>query len=60
MGTHMVTANTDHSMRIWQFKTQEPLMILHGHHDLVSGAQFLNDSTVVSSSWDCSVMVHKI
>jgi len=50
----------DHSLRVWDFQTCKPEIILTGHKDLVSGGAFINDNTIVSSSWDLRVMIWKI
>ena len=55
--TLIVTANEDHSLRVWDMYTQEALCILAGHTGLVSCGAFLNSNTIVSSSWDQKIMV---
>lgn len=50
----------DHSLRIWDFNTHQPEIILTGHRDNVSGGAFIDQNTIVSSSWDLKVMIWKI
>lgn len=57
---YMLSCCEDHSLRIWDFETHKCKALLSGHHDLVSGGVFLNKDTVVSSSWDCRVMIWKV
>ena len=55
----MLSCCEDHSMRLWDYQTCEAKIILTGHRDNVSGAAFINENVVVSSSWDLRVMVWK-
>lgn len=34
-GKHLLSTNEDHSLRLWDYETYEPLLIFSGHHDIV-------------------------
>lgn len=56
---HVLSCCEDHSLRLWDYQSLEPLIIFTGHRDNVSGAAFINSNTCVSSSWDLRVMLWK-
>lgn len=56
----LLTCCEDHSLRIWDPKTQKPLALFAGHTDFVTGGIFLNDRTVVSVSWDLRIRVWNV
>jgi WD40 repeat protein len=57
---HVLSCCEDHSLRVWDYNTFQPKIILTGHRDNVSGGAFVNENTIVSSSWDLRVMIWKI
>ena len=56
----MLSSCEDHSLRVWDYHTYKPEIILTGHRDNVSGGVFLNENTIASSSWDLRVNLWKI
>lgn len=52
---YMLSSSEDHSIYLWLNETMQPDHILAGHTDLCSGATFLSDNTIVSSSWDGTI-----
>ena len=59
-GKYLLTGCEDHSLRVWDYATGESKFLLSGHKDVVSGGSFLNQDTIVSSSWDMTVKIWKI
>lgn len=57
---NLITGCEDHSLRVWDYASGEAKYLLSGHKDVVSGGSFLNNDTIVSSSWDMSVKIWKI
>lgn len=57
---YLITGCEDHSLRVWDYETGQAKHLLSGHHDVVSGGCFLNDDTIISSSWDMTVKIWKI
>lgn len=57
---YLITGCEDHSLRVWDYQTGKAQHLLSGHHDVVSGGAFLNQDTLVSSSWDMTVKIWKI
>ena len=55
-----VTACEDHSLRIWDMETAKGLYLLAGHHDFAVAADFLNENTLLSASWDQTINFWKI
>jgi len=52
-GTRIATASDDHTVRLWNAVTGEPLGILTGSTDWVFTAAFSPDGThIVTASWD--------
>lgn len=53
--TRLLTCCEDHSLRLWNTETCEPICLFAGHTDFVTNGIFLNSRTVVSASWDTRV-----
>lgn len=53
----MLSCCMDNSMRVWDNSNCEQLKVLTGHTDVVTDGIWLSESTVVTSSWDCKIMV---
>jgi len=47
----------DHSIRLWDYTTGKGRNILCGHQDVVTGTAFLNENTLISTSWDLRILV---
>ena len=58
--SHLLTSCADGSLRIWSNETFEATSILCGHTDLVSAGAWLNNHTVVSSSWDGRILTWRV
>ena len=55
-----VTACEDHSLRVWDLNTQKGLYLLYGHTNFAVAADFINEKTLVSASWDQTIKIWKI
>lgn len=58
-GKNLLSTCEDHSLRLWDYHTYTPSIIFSGHHDNVTGGAFLDESTIVSCSWDLKIMLWK-
>jgi eukaryotic-like serine/threonine-protein kinase len=57
-GKHVVTASNDHTARVWDAQTGQPLTEPLKHGDLVMSAQFSPDGKrVLTASWDNTARV---
>ena len=56
---HLLSTCEDHSLRLWDYQSYQPLVIFSGHHDNVTGGAFVDENTAVSCSWDLTVKVWK-
>lgn len=53
----LLSCCSDASMRVWDAKSCKALNVLAGHTDLVSSGIWLNETTIVSGSWDSRILV---
>jgi WD40 repeat protein len=51
---------SDHSIRLWDYNSGIAQNILVGHQDVVTGTAFLNQDTLISTSWDMRIIIWKI
>lgn len=56
---HMLSSCEDHSLRLWDYNSFEPLIIFSGHQNNATGGCFIDESTIVSCSWDQTIKVWK-
>ncbi len=56
-GKTFLSASCDRSIKIWDSSSGLVLTSLHGHSAEVSGARFLDEVTVISSSFDKTVRI---
>ena len=52
----LVSSCADHSLRVWDTDQEITLKTLAGHTDLATAGVWLNENTIVSSSWDLSLI----
>lgn len=55
-GNYLVSASADHTVRVWNIEDGLSVNVFQ-HQDIVSGAAFLDDATVVSGSYDKTLRV---
>lgn len=56
----LVTACEDHSLRVWDTETVKGQYLLSGHHDFAVAADFIDENTLLSASWDQTVSLWKL
>lgn len=55
-----VTGCEDHSLRVWDIESSKGLYLLAGHTDFAVAADFIDEKTLLSCSWDCTVKFWKL
>jgi len=58
--TELLTCCVDHSARIWDEEKMNTKLILAGHKDSCSYADFIDDKTVITASWDQTLKIFKL
>lgn len=56
----LLSCCADHSVRVWDRESSHATKILCGHTDLCTSAVWLNENTIVSGSWDCTIKIWNV
>lgn len=56
----IITCCEDQSLRVWDRFDKDATYLLAGHTDFAVCGGFLDDTTLVSTSWDLSVKIWKL
>lgn len=56
----IVTACEDHSLRVWDTEEVKGQYLLSGHHDFAVAADFIDETTLLSASWDQTIKLWKL
>mmetsp|Transcript_9821 Transcript_9821/g.11028 ORF Transcript_9821/g.11028 Transcript_9821/m.11028 type:complete len:104 (-) Transcript_9821:38-349(-) len=58
--SRFVTTCEDQSARVWDFKTNKGVYLLAGHTDFCVAADFLDEKTLLTASWDQTIKFWKL